>query len=135
MATTVNDGSVKWQAIKFSEADTLGGLTATDIKSQAISGKVVQTKGMYGSFGMSYKDGNAPTYTIPLPSGFTRSQCAYIITEKYSSDNQDSNPRFIQTTMGSVNQSNGVVTATVANGGRYGATVSITVGYVVIAAK
>ena len=134
MATTVNDGSVKWQAIKFSEADTLGGLTVAEIKSQAISGKVVQTKGVYGSFGMSYKEGNAPTYTIPLPAGFTRSQCAYIITEKYSSDNQD-NPRFIKTTMGSVNQSNGVVTATVANGGRYGATVSITVGYVVIAAK
>ena len=134
MAITVNDGSVKWQAIKLSEADTLGGLTANDIKSQAISGKVVQSTAVAGNTTMSYKEGNAPTFTIPCPSGYTRSQCVYIVPAARAGDGGDPE-RFIQVSMSSVNQTNGVITASVGNGGRYGKTVSINCNYLVVAVK
>ena len=132
MAINVNDGTAKWQLIKYSEADTLGGLTANDIKSQAITGKVIQLKGTNGNFNMSYKNESSVTYTIPLPSGFSRSQCAYIITEENIADD---NNHYIKTTMNSVNQSTGVVTASISGGTRYSPTKTINVRYVVVSSK
>lgn len=81
MAISVNDGTAKWQLIKYSEADTLGGLTASEIKSQAISGKTVQVKGVSGNYSVSWGRNSNPEFTIPLPSGFNRTQCAYNVEE------------------------------------------------------
>ncbi len=134
MAATVNDGSVKWQAIKFSEADTLGGLTVADIKSQAISGKVVQMKGLYGNVTLSTQ--GTKSYTIPIPSGYSRSQCVYIISEEYKEmGSDDSVYASIETTWASVNQSTGVITATIGGRNSEYYNVSIVVRYMVYAAK
>lgn len=135
MAINVNDGTAKWQLIKYSEADTLGGLTADNIKSQAINGKVVQVKGQSGSITLSTQ--GSRTYTIPVPSGYSRNQCAYIISEEYdqNSSGEGTNRASIGVNWSSVNQSNGVITATV--NGKYPNSyyASINVDYIIVAAK
>ena len=130
MAISVNDGTAKWQLIKYSEADTLGGLTASEIKSQAISGKNVQVKGQHGLVKLSTN--GTKTYTIPVPSGYNRSQCAYVISEEYSGDNEWTT---IRTTLANVNQSTGVISPTIggANPNMYGSNISV--DFIVFAAK
>lgn len=132
---SVNDGSVVWQIIKFSEADTLGGLTANDIKSQAINEKVVQVQGQIGRVTLSTK--GSQTYTIPVPSGYNRDQCAYIVSEEYDeiTDDRGNAYSYILVNWSSVNQSNGVITATVGGSNPKNHTTSIEVDYIVISAK
>lgn len=134
MAINVNDGTAKWQLIKYSEADTLGGLTASEIKSQAISGKTVQVKGQYGAVTFSTK--GTRSYTIPLPSGYSRTQCAYIISEGYVETGSDSSVyASIQTKWNSVNQSTGLISPTIGGKSPDYYNVSLLVQYLIIAAK
>lgn len=76
---SVNDGSAVWQIIKYSEADTLNGYTAEQIKSQVS----VPVKGVLivkGTFVVgSTSSGGFYGGNIPLPSGYSRSQCTYWI--------------------------------------------------------
>ena len=136
MATTVNDGSVKWQAIKLSEADTLGGLTASEIKSQAISGKVVQFQGIYGTFTLDNNYKKTATYTIPLPSGYTRQQCAYYVepaeNHVYGGDYIAAK---IDLQISHVNQSNGVISVPVTGDSPTSYRVTCSSRYLVFSAK
>lgn len=75
MALTVNDGTAKWQAIKLSEADTLDGLTATQIQNNAISSSLVVVSGFKGTV----KSNRNSTVQIPIPSGFSTDNCMFII--------------------------------------------------------
>ena len=137
MAISVNDGTAKWQLIKYSEADTLGGLTASEIKSQAISGKTVQVKGQGGTFTLR-TDGNR-SFTIPLPSGYTRSQCMYVVSREQDRTvaGGESSVVYatIEVTPSSVNQSTGVVTSTVGGTRPDSRTATITPFYYIVAAK
>ena len=129
----VNDGSVVWSLNKINNAEQLNGLTAEQIKNNAINGKIVQVQGVSGSFNLSYGERDVVSYTIPLPNGFTRQQCAYIITEASAVDAEYTGV-YIQTTFASVNQLNGVVTASYGKDTNY-ETVTVNIRYVVITAK
>ena len=131
----VNDGSVVWSLNKINNAEQLNGLTAEQIKNNAINGKTVKLQGKSGSLTITYSNGNQPTATIPLPSGFTRSQCSYVITEGKEEKVYSDNNITIQTLMTHVNQSNGVITPYVANGYKNYPSVSLTVRYVITSAK
>lgn len=82
MAINVNDGTAKWQLIKYSEADTLNGYTAEEIKGQVnvpVQGVLV----VKGTFTVgSTSSGGFYGGNIPLPSGYSRSQCTYWIENK-----------------------------------------------------
>ena len=130
----VNDGSVVWSLNKINNAEQLNGLTAEQIKNNAINGKTVKLQGKSGSFTLTYtKQGTKPTFTIPLPSGYSRNQCSYVITEEYNSETWNEIVTSISTKLTGVNQTNGVVTADISS--HQAQNVSITCRYMVTSAK
>ncbi len=76
----VNDNSVVWQVCRYDEAQTLGGKTASEILSPI---KVQQVQIFTGSVAIgSSNKGSYQTGDIPLPSGYSRTQCKYWISHQ-----------------------------------------------------
>ena len=119
---TVNDGSVKWQVCRYDEAQTLQGLTADNIKT-----KVYVASGTFTN-----------ETTIPLPSGYSRSECKYIAWE-----NTPNNGRYVTGNVNfQINQNTGAVIGYMSVGDDYDRLSGLTnnnyhwsCGYIVVAVK
>lgn len=133
----VNDGSVVWSLNKINNAEQLNGLTAEQIKNNAInaSGKINTVLLSVGKLTFSLKGGLGGkadnVKTIPLPSGYNRSQCKYYIDAQYIQHSNEDRVYKLEVDAGCINQSNGVVTARYE--GLY--TMSISSYYICIAVK
>ena len=90
--TLLADGTVKWDVRKIGNAEELNGQAIEDFKSELLAAvpeqKVYSTvRLIYGTVNVSGSvDINAPnpSGTIPLPSGYTRAQCKYVVFGKYA---------------------------------------------------
>ena len=120
--STVNDGSVVWQVCRYDEAQTLQGLTADNIKT-----KIYIASGTFVN-----------EVTVPLPSGYNRSQCKYIAWENTPNDGMYvvGNVNF------QINQATGSIIGYEDNGNDYNRLSTIAnskyhwnCGYIVIAVK
>ena len=83
----VNDGSVVWSLNKINNAEQLNGLTAEQIKNNAINGYTVKgVTFVVGTLNLTVTSYERLTGQIPLPSGYTdRSKCkAYISNFTYN---------------------------------------------------
>ena len=133
----VNDGSVVWSLNKINNAEQLNGLTAEQIKNNAIngSGKINTVSVSVGKLTFSVSASlSSPAdnvKTIPLPSGYNRSQCRYYIDAQSATSSDENKVYKIEVDAGCINQSNGVVTARYESGRR----LSISPYYICIAVK
>ena len=97
----------------------------------------LKVKGQGGTF--TLKTNGNRSFTIPLPSGYTRSQCMYVVSRENdkTSSGGDSDVLYasIEVTPSSVNQSTGVVTGTVGGTRPDTRTAEITPFYYIVAAK
>lgn len=103
----VNDGSVVWSLNKISNAEQLNGYTAQQIISKiptTSTGNVKVLTGTINTVLQGDKYNSNVIGTVPLPSGYSRSQCKYAVS--YNS-RYNVNAIYIS----DFNQSNGQITA------------------------
>ncbi len=124
--TLLADGTVKWAALKIGNAEELNGQAIEDFKNELLA--AVPEQKIYSTVLLSsgeMKPNGTSTVYIPLPSGYTRSQCKYAIWS-------------IGATNMSINQSTGAVICYnygVNSGDQYTPPYGISFGYICIAVK
>ena len=112
--TILSDGSAKWELCKIDESvlskdsELLQGKTVEQIKSETLANVPAKTN-VTVVVGVVNFPVHSRTATIPLPSGYVRSQCRYFInTVRFSYDNDSSNA-YSWAYSSMINQGNGVV--------------------------
>lgn len=124
--TVLVDGTSKWEVRKIGNAEELNGQAIEDFKNELLA--VVPEQKIYSTVLLSsgeMKPNGTSTVYIPLPSGYTRSQCKYAIWS-------------IGATNMSINQSTGAVICYnygVNSGDQYTPPYGISFGYICIAVK
>lgn len=112
--TILSDDSAKWELCKIDESvlskdsELLQGKTVEQIKSETLANVPAKTN-VTVVVGVVNFPVHSRTATIPLPSGYVRSQCRYFInTVRFSYDNDSSNA-YSWAYSSMINRGNGVV--------------------------
>ena len=128
----ITDASISGRVITLTYADnTTKTLTTQDTTTpSSITSKISVTAGTL-TFASSQFNGSK-TQTIPLPSGYSRSQCKYIVS---ANKHYTSTSGYYATSQLSVNQSNGVVTSVSGENDSDVVNCVLSVNYICIATK
>lgn len=134
---TNGEGWLGWRTIPFTDSPAFSGTPTAPTPGTTDNGTRIATTAFVQSLigtkkTVSFASGSVNvngTYTIPLPSGFTREQCRYAIWTRFHNYDDAGGAHEITA---SVNQSTGVITGKTNRKGSIGV---IELEYLVIAAK